>query len=200
MAHTLRSKSKYGRTRRQRKKQRRMRGGFSITESLSGLIDNFKPETQEKACENAQKKATEICNAYAQSNQSAPPPTQPLIEQQSDQSPPPPTQPSNVVPASAYNEYSSDPDDMDDDPDTNYAQAEVSAEVPAGSAEVPAGSAEVPAGSAEVPEGSPTGLDETVGMKRPRYNGGGSAKKSKKKNKKRSKSRNKKLKSRKHKK
>jgi hypothetical protein len=190
-----------------------MRGGFSITESLSGLIDNFKPETQEKACENAQKKATEICNAYAQSNQSAPPPTQPLIEQQSDQSPPPPTQPSNVVPASAYNEYSSDPDDMDDDPDTNYAQAEVStevpegsaepagsAEVPAGSTEVPAGSAEVPAGSAEVPEGSPTGLDETVGMKRPRYNGGGSAKKSKKKNKKRSKSRNKKLKSRKHKK
>ena len=63
MAHTLRrSKSKYGRTRRQRKKQRRMRGGFSITESLSGFIDTFKPTTDEKKCEEAREAVQTACS------------------------------------------------------------------------------------------------------------------------------------------
>ena len=87
MAQTLKSKSKYGRTRRQRKKQRRMRGGFNITESLTGLINKFKPATQEEACEEAKNKATEICNASAKSDQSAPP-AQPQPDQL-DQSVPP---------------------------------------------------------------------------------------------------------------
>ena len=53
-----RSKSRYGRTRRQRRKQRRMRGGFAFGD----LINVFKPKTQEQKCEEAQQEAEEICN------------------------------------------------------------------------------------------------------------------------------------------
>ena len=220
MAHTLRSKSKYGRTRRQRKKQRRMRGGFSITESLSGLINKFKPETQDKACENAQKKATEICDAYAQSDQSAPseqpdqsvlPPAQPdqsvLPPAQSDQSVLPPAQPLNIdsstipggtqVPLTNNNEMMLD-EDYDSDVDVGDGNVEQAAAVTNKS------NAIIPSPAA-TPEGI-TGSNEMVdtgdysGVKRPRYNGDGGAKKSKKKNKKRSQNHRKKLRSRKHKK
>ena len=53
------TKSRYGRTRRQRRKQRRsMRGGFAFGD----LINVFKPKTQEQKCEEAQQEAEEICN------------------------------------------------------------------------------------------------------------------------------------------
>lgn len=53
-----RSKSRYGRTRRQRRKQRRMRGGFAFGD----LINVFKPKTQEEKCAEAQQEAEKICN------------------------------------------------------------------------------------------------------------------------------------------
>jgi hypothetical protein len=61
MAHTLRrSKSKYGRTRRQRqhKKQRQMRGGFSLTE----FIGNFTPKTDAEKCKAAKEDAQTTCS------------------------------------------------------------------------------------------------------------------------------------------
>ena len=51
------SKRKYGRTRRQRRKQRRMRGGFEFVD----LINVFKPKTQEEKCAEAQQEAEKIC-------------------------------------------------------------------------------------------------------------------------------------------
>jgi len=59
MTHTLRrSKRKYARTRRQHKKQRRMRGGFSFTE----FIGNFKPKTDAEKCQAAKEAARTACS------------------------------------------------------------------------------------------------------------------------------------------
>lgn len=52
------TKSRYGRTRRQRRKPRCMRGGFAFGD----LINVFKPKTQEQKCEEAQQEAEKICN------------------------------------------------------------------------------------------------------------------------------------------
>ena len=57
-----RSKSKYGRTRRQRRKQKRMRGGFGFND----LIGVFQPKTQEEKCKEAQQEAENICNKAEQ--------------------------------------------------------------------------------------------------------------------------------------
>lgn len=59
MAHTLRrSRSKYGRTRRQRRKQNRTRGGGFFDD----FISKFKPSTPEEKCAKAQKLAQEACS------------------------------------------------------------------------------------------------------------------------------------------
>jgi len=197
MAQTLKSKSKYGRTRRQRKKQRRMRGGFNITESLTGLINKFKPATEEEACEEAKNKATEICNASAKSDQSAPP-AQPQPDQLDQSVPPaqpdqldqsaPPAQPDqldqSVPQPDQLDQLVPQPDQLD--------QSVPSAVIPSGQPVV------IPedVGYGDVDDGN-VGYGEYSEVKQPIYNGG--AKKSKRKNKKQSRHR-KKLKSRKHKK
>ena len=186
MAQTLKSKSKYGRTRRQRKKQRRMRGGFNITESLTGLINKFKPATQEEACEEAKNKATEICNASAKSDQSAPP-----AEPQPDQLDQP------VIP-------SAQPDQLDQPVIPSAQPDQLDQSVPSAQPVIPSGQPVVipedvdygDVGYGDVDDGN-VGYGEYSEVKQPRYNGG--AKKSKRKNKKQSRHR-KKLKSRKHKK
>ena len=72
MAHTLRrSRSKYGRTRRQRRKQKRTRGGGFFGD----FINKFKPSTPEEKCENAKQAAEEVCSSLESS--------EPVVEQQS---------------------------------------------------------------------------------------------------------------------
>ncbi len=59
MTHTLRrSRSKYGRTRRQRRKQRRMHGGGFFDD----IINKFKPSTPEEKCSKAKEAVQEACN------------------------------------------------------------------------------------------------------------------------------------------
>ena len=63
MATTLRrSRSKYGRTRRQRRKQRRIRGGGIFDD----IINKFKPSTPQEKCDKAKQEAEEICNSISQ--------------------------------------------------------------------------------------------------------------------------------------
>lgn len=63
MAHTLRrSKSKYGRTRRQRRKQKKMQGGGIFDD----FVKKFKPSSPEEKCENARKDAEEACSSISQ--------------------------------------------------------------------------------------------------------------------------------------
>jgi hypothetical protein len=205
MAQTLKSKSKYGRTRRQRKKQRRMRGGFNITESLTGLINKFKPATQEEACEEAKNKATEICNASAKPDQSAPP-AEPQPDQL-DQSVIPSAQPDqldqSVIPSAQPDQLdqsvipSAQPDQLDQSvPSAQPDQLDQSV-IPSGQPVViPEDVDYGDVGYGDVDDGN-VGYGEYSEVKQPRYNGG--AKKSKRKNKKQSRHR-KKLKSRKHKK
>ena len=69
MAHTLRrSKSKYGRTRRQRRKQKKMQGGGFFDD----FVKKFKPSSPEEKCEKARKDAEEICNSVSQEMPSPP--------------------------------------------------------------------------------------------------------------------------------
>ena len=61
MAHTLRlrrSRSKYGKTRRQRKTQRRVHGGGIFDD----FISKFKPSTDEEKCAKAREAAQEACS------------------------------------------------------------------------------------------------------------------------------------------
>ena len=63
MATTLRrSRSKYGRTRRQRRKQRRIRGGGF----LDDIVNKFKPKSNEVKCKEAEQEAEKICNSGAE--------------------------------------------------------------------------------------------------------------------------------------
>ena len=74
MAHTLRrSRSKYGRTRRQRRKQRRIRGGGFIDD----IINKIKPATPEEKCEKAKQTADEVCSSVSA------PSSEPVVQQQS---------------------------------------------------------------------------------------------------------------------
>jgi hypothetical protein len=60
MATTLRrSRSKYGRTRRQRRKQKRTRGGGF----LDDLVKQFKPKSTEEKCKEAEQEAEKICSS-----------------------------------------------------------------------------------------------------------------------------------------
>ena len=92
MSHTLRrSKSKYGRTRRQRqhKKQRHMRGGFSFTD----FIGNFKPKTDAEKCQAAKEAAQTACSNAAEGDIEMMPVT------------PPSSDTSTVSPVSSVGEY-----------------------------------------------------------------------------------------------
>lgn len=71
MTHTLRrSKSKYGRTRRQRRKQKRTQGGGLFDE----FVNKFKPSSPEEKCEKAKKDAEEVCSSISQEMPSSTPP------------------------------------------------------------------------------------------------------------------------------
>ena len=59
MAQTLKSKSKYGRTRRQRRKQKRTSGGGFIDD----IVNKFKPKSSEDKCKEAEQEAEKICNS-----------------------------------------------------------------------------------------------------------------------------------------
>ena len=60
MATTLRrSRSKYGRTRRQRRKQRHIRGGGF----LDDIVNKFKPKSAQEKCKEAEQEAENICNS-----------------------------------------------------------------------------------------------------------------------------------------
>lgn len=89
MAHTLRrSRSKYGRTRRQRRKQRRIRGGGIFDD----IINKFKPATPEEKCENAKQAAEEVCSSVSA------PSSEPVVEQQSGDELSPPSELDSLVP------------------------------------------------------------------------------------------------------
>ena len=66
MTHTLRrSRSKYGRTRRQRKKQLRMQGGGIFDDFVDNLTSKFKPKSSQQKCQDAKEEAEKICNSGA---------------------------------------------------------------------------------------------------------------------------------------
>ena len=89
MAHTLRrSRSKYGRTRRQRRKQRRMRGGGIFDD----FINKFKPSTPEEKCENAKQTAEEVCSSVSA------PSSEPVVERQPGDDLSPPSELDSLVP------------------------------------------------------------------------------------------------------
>lgn len=89
MAHTLRrSRSKYGRTRRQRRKQKRTRGGGFFGD----FINKFKPSTPEEKCENAKQAAEEVCSSVSA------PSSEPVVEQQSGDELSPPSELDSLVP------------------------------------------------------------------------------------------------------
>ena len=68
MAHTLRrSKSKYGRTRRQRRKHKRTQGGGLFDD----FVNKFKPSSPEEKCEKAKKDAEEVCSSIPQSQETS---------------------------------------------------------------------------------------------------------------------------------
>jgi hypothetical protein len=75
-----RSKSRYGRTRRQRRKQRRMRGGFAFGD----LINVFKPKTQEEKCTEAQQEAEKICNKPVLEEEQG---LEPVVEEEQQEEP-----------------------------------------------------------------------------------------------------------------
>jgi hypothetical protein len=63
MTHTLRrSKSKYARTRRQHKKQRRIRGGGFLNDIGNRIVGTFKPSTPAEKCQATRKAAQEACS------------------------------------------------------------------------------------------------------------------------------------------
>lgn len=60
MATTLRrSRSKYGRTRRQRRNKKRISGGGFIDD----IVNKFKPKSSEDKCKEAEQEAEKICNS-----------------------------------------------------------------------------------------------------------------------------------------
>lgn len=66
MTHTLRrSKSKYARTRRQHKKQRRIRGGGFLNDVGNTIVGAFKPSTDEEKCKELKEAAQTACSKVA---------------------------------------------------------------------------------------------------------------------------------------
>ena len=205
MAHTLRrSKSKYGRTRRQRKKQTRMRGGSIIDD----LVSKFKPSTDAEKCAKAQQNVQETCNMESVATTNPPPPASPEEMNQSDAT--------IIPPASLEGMNQSDATMLGDGnmsvppPVTTEYETETPQILSDGNGDMSSakrarmdnfdGNMSVPPPDYETQQ-MLSGDGDMSSAKRARMdNFGGGAKKSKKKNKKRSQSRRKKLKSRKHKK
>ena len=190
MTHTLRrSKSKYARTRRQHKKQRRIRGGGF----LDDIVNKFKPSTPAEKCQAAKEAAREACSSNVEGDIE-------MTEMPLDK---------GLSSVSGEGLSSSSGEGLPSGSGEG---------LPSGSGEgLPSGSGEgLPSGSGEgLSSGSGKGLSSGSGEglysaapSEESYSSrdvaaaaaGGGAKKSKKKNKKRSQSRRKKLKSRKHKK
>jgi hypothetical protein len=67
MTQTLRrSKSKYARTRRQNKKQRRIRGGGFLNDVGNTIVGAFKPSTDEEKCKELKEAAQKACSKTAE--------------------------------------------------------------------------------------------------------------------------------------
>ena len=186
MAHTLRrSRSKYGRTRRQRRKQRRMRGGGIFND----FINKFKPATPEEKCENAKQAAEEVCSSVSA------PSSEPVVEQQSGDELSPPSELDSLVPENQL-----------ENPDSVAAMSDMSPSYPEDIAATPALNTEMmppPNMSEPEPVGMmpPPSMSEPVGVGMEQksltqqqppplpmqtVNFGGSRRKNKKKNKKQS--------------
>ena len=203
MVHTLRrSRSKYGRTRRQRRKQRRIRGGGIFDD----IINKFKPATAEEKCEKAKQAAEEVCSS---SSEPAPSSEPVAVEQQPGDDLSPPSELESLVPENQIQSPVSvemSESDMLSPPEPEPLLSEELAAT-SNPGMMPPSSSE-PAGMMPPPS-----MSEPVGMEQ-KYlaqtqqqppplpmqtvNFGGSRRKNKKKNKKQS--RRKKMKSRKHKK
>ena len=193
MSHTLRrSRSKYGRTRRQRRKQKHTRGGGIFDD----FINKFKPSTPEEKCEKAKQTADEVCNSVS---------TLEPVEQQSGYDMSPPSELNSIVPEG----QSQSPNSVaisDMSPPLEPLMSEDIAATPA----TPALNPEVMPPSSIEPTGimppriSEPGMEEKSLTQQPpplpmqTVNFGGSRRKNKKNNKKQS--RRKKMKSRKYKK
>ena len=189
MATTLRrSRSKYGRTRRQRRKQKRTRGGGF----LDDLVKQFKPKSTEEKCKEAEQEAEKICNSGAEGD----------IEM---------TEMAEMTPIDRPpSDTSVDGNDAIAGPDSR--DVEMSAEVMPQPPMQPSETSNPMSPSVSQPGMSQPGMSQSVMEQNslttqpqplPQPNAaniGGGAKKSRKNNKKRSQSRRKKLKSKKHKK
>jgi hypothetical protein len=197
MAHTLRrSRSKYGRTRRQRRKQRRIRGGGIFDD----IINKFKPDTPEEKCEKAKQAAEEVCSSVSA------PSSEPVVEQQSgDELSPPSELVDSLVPENQLE----NPDSLamsDMSPSYSEDIAATPATPALNTEMMPPPSMSEPAGMMPPPSVSePVGMEQkSLTQQQPpplpmqTVNFGGSRRKNKKKNKKQS--HRKKMKSRKHKK
>jgi hypothetical protein len=215
MTHTLRrSKSKYARTRRQHKKQRRIRGGgFGFLNDVGNtIVGAFKPSTPAEKCRATRKAAQEACSNVEGDIE--------MMEITSD------TDASSPVGegTTSLGEYgaSSSTKPIGDGNSSSTSSSTIpvgdgisSSTTPVGDGNSSGSGEELPSGSSEgspsttsldkvLPSGSGEGLYSAAPSEEARdvaaAAAGGGAKKSKKKNKKRSQSRRKKLKSRKHKK
>ena len=190
MAHTLRrSRSKYGRTRRQRRKQKRIRGGGIFDD----FINKFKPSTPEEKCEKAKQAADEVCSSVSS------PSSEPVVEQQSgDESGLDSLVPENQLESpdsvAMSDMLPSSPEDMAATSGTSASNPEM---MPPSSSE-PSGMMPPPSMNEPGMEQKSLTQQQPLPLPMQTVNFGGSKRKNKKKNKKQS--RRKKIKSKKHKK
>ena len=186
MTQTLRrSKSKYARTRRQHKKQRRIRGGGF----LGDLVNKFKPSTDEEKCKELKEAAQTACSKVAEGDieMTEIVHTGDELSSGSSDEPPSAAAPLGLPPA---------PLGLSSGSDTELSSA-APLEFPSGSDTTGLPSA----APLELSSGSNKGLPPAPIVKNQRELAMfGGSKKSRRKNKKRSQSRRKKHKSRKHKK
>lgn len=183
MTQTLRrSKSKYARTRRQHKKQRRIRGGGFLNDVGNTIVGAFKPSTDEEKCKELKEAAQRACSKVAEGDIE-------MMKMASD------TDASSPV-GEGTAEYgaSSSTTPVGD----RISSSTSSSIIPVGKGL--SGSGEGLSGSDTVLSGSDTVLSSGSDTVLSSGSDKGGAKKSRRKNKKRSQSRRKKHKSRKHKK
>ena len=197
MVHTLRrSRSKYGRTRRQRRKQRRIRGGGIFDD----IINKFKPASTQEKCEKAKQAAEEVCSSSSEPV---------VVEQQSGDDLSPPSELESLVPESQIQRPDSvaiSESDMLSPPEPEPLLSEELAAT-SNPGMMPPPSINEPAGMMPPSSSEPAGMEQKYlaqtqqqppPLPMQTVNFGGSRRKNKKKNKKQS--RRKKMKSRKHKK
>ena len=186
MVTTLRrSRSKYGRTRRQRRKQRRIRGGGF----LDDIVNKFKPKSAQEKCKEAEQEAENICNSSGSG-----------AEGDVEMTEFAPEQPSSDA---SVNDTSRNDATIGFTPGVDGGDVEMTEVMPQPMKPLETSNPEIMPPSMNQPETEQNPLQpQPLPLPRPPVDSkfGGGSKKSKKKNKKRSQSRRKKLKSRKHKK